>query len=84
MLDRVSAYLDTNRDRFLTELKDFLAFPSISSQNAHDEDVIACARWLRDHLRTIGLDARLVETQGHPIVEAIGHYDFFNENKERE
>ena len=73
MVDRAVAYLEANKDRFLSELKDFLAFPSISSQSAHDADVAACAQWLRDHLKAIGLDARLVETQGHPIVEATGH-----------
>lgn len=87
MIDRTVAYIDANRDRFVAELQDFLRFPSISSQSAHQRDVTDCAKWLGDHLAGIGLDARLIETQGHPIVEArspgsaarkliiYGHYD---------
>jgi acetylornithine deacetylase/succinyl-diaminopimelate desuccinylase-like protein len=72
MTEKAIAYIDANKDRFIAELKAFLSFPSISSQSAHDKDVAACAAWLRDHLASLGLDARVVETQGRPIVEAIG------------
>ncbi len=87
MVDKALAYIDENKARFIEELQEFLRFPSISSQNAHDQDVIECARWLRGHLDGIGLEAHLIETDGHPIVQAkassqsqrrlilYGHYD---------
>jgi acetylornithine deacetylase/succinyl-diaminopimelate desuccinylase-like protein len=87
MIEQTIAYIDANKDRFLSELQEFLRFPSISSQRPHDEDVIRCAQWLTDHFAKLGLDARLIETQGHPIIEAkapgqskrnallYGHYD---------
>ena len=72
MMEKAIAYIDANRNRFIAELQDLLRFPSISSQRPHDGDVIECARWLQNHLTKLGLDARLIETQGHPIVEAKG------------
>ncbi|MBN1361259.1 MAG: M20/M25/M40 family metallo-hydrolase [Sedimentisphaerales bacterium] len=72
MRDRAIAFIEANRDRFLRELLEFLRFPSVSSQSAHQDDVVACARWLKDHLEGIGVEARLIEMHGHPIVEARG------------
>ncbi|MGA2739509.1 MAG: dipeptidase [Bryobacteraceae bacterium] len=83
------AYARQHRPRFLAELKDFVRFPTVSSQQAHAPDVKKCAVWLASHLRRIGLDnVRIVPTRGNPIVYAAwgrapgrptvlvyGHYD---------
>ncbi len=71
MIERAIAYIDANKARFIEELGEFLRFPSISSQSAHANDVMDCARWLKNHLEHIGLEARLIESGGHPIVEAV-------------
>ena len=71
MIEKAIEYIDANKARFIEELGEFLRFPSISSQSAHANDVMDCARWLKNHLENIGLDARLIESAGHPIVEAI-------------
>ena len=83
-------YLKRNQARFLAELCDYLRFPSVSAQPQHKKDLRACAEWLVNHARHIGLDARLCPTAGHPIVVAktprakgsrkphfmiYGHYD---------
>jgi acetylornithine deacetylase/succinyl-diaminopimelate desuccinylase-like protein len=47
--------LEINRKRWLTELADFLAFPSISAIPAHRRDIHAAAEWLAMHLSTMGL-----------------------------
>jgi acetylornithine deacetylase/succinyl-diaminopimelate desuccinylase-like protein len=82
-------YARRHRDRFISELKEFIRFPSVSSQPKHAQDVRDCARWLVNHLRKIGL-ARVeaVPTRQHPVVYAewtrrpgaptvliYGHYD---------
>lgn len=86
---RPLAYTRTHRRRFLAELKDFIRFPSISSQPRHAEDVRKCAAWLAAHLRRIGLaHVSIVPTPRHPVVYAdwlgapgrptvliYGHYD---------
>jgi acetylornithine deacetylase/succinyl-diaminopimelate desuccinylase-like protein len=86
---RALAYARRHRPRFLAELKDFVRFPSISSQPRHAGDIKKCAAWLADHLRRIGLDGvQVIPTRGYPIVHAAwqrapgaptvlvyGHYD---------
>jgi acetylornithine deacetylase/succinyl-diaminopimelate desuccinylase-like protein len=82
-------YARNNRQRFLTELKEFVRIPSVSAQPAHAPDVKRCAAWLAGHLRRVGLErARVIGTARHPIVYAewlrapgrptvlvYGHYD---------
>ncbi len=69
-MQSVLAYLERNKARFVRELGDYLRFPSVSAQSKHKKDVGACARWLRDHCRQIGLSARLCATRGNPVVLA--------------
>lgn len=72
----------------IDQLFAFLRFPSISTDPAYAGDVRACAQWLSDKLNGMGLEARVNQTEGHPIVTArnkhvpgkptvlvYGHYD---------
>src|SRR5215470_4122508 len=82
-------YINLNRERYLDELKAFLAIPSISALPQHAGDVKRCAEWCADEMRRIGLqNVRLIETPGHPVVYGdwlgaqgaptilfYGHYD---------
>lgn len=83
-------YLKKNEARFITELCDYLRFPSVSAQSKHTKDLAACANWLVKRCRDIGLETRLCPTAGNPIVVAktprrkgvkrphflvYGHYD---------
>ena len=61
-------YLKRNQDRFVAELCEFLRFPSVSAQVQHKKDMRACAVWLANHCRKIGLQAQVCPTAGHPIV----------------
>src|ERR1017187_8250910 len=63
-------YLKRNQARFVAELCEFLRFPSVSAQPQHKQDLRACAGWLANHCRQIGLEARVCPTAGHPIVVA--------------
>jgi len=64
----VLAFIDANRDRFRSELDDFLRIPSVSAKTEHDGDTRQAAEWLAGKLRAAGMDAELLETTGHPIV----------------
>jgi acetylornithine deacetylase/succinyl-diaminopimelate desuccinylase-like protein len=83
-------FIESNRDRYLDELFDFLRIPSISSVESHNDDTKKCAVWLSENFKQAGLaDVRIFETEGHPIVFAqnldagasaptiliYGHYD---------
>jgi acetylornithine deacetylase/succinyl-diaminopimelate desuccinylase-like protein len=61
-------YLDQNRARHKEELFEFLRIPSVSAQSDHKGDVRRCAEWLRDAMTHVGLQARIMETAGHPVV----------------
>ena len=88
-MNNVIDYINTNRDRFVDELKAYLAIPSISALPQHQPDVRRCAEWTADELRRIGMqNVRLIETPGNPVVYAdwlgaegaptilfYGHYD---------
>jgi acetylornithine deacetylase/succinyl-diaminopimelate desuccinylase-like protein len=78
-----------NHPRFLNELKDLLRIPSISTLPEHKDDCRRAAEALSAELTRIGMDhARIIETEGHPLVYAdwlhaaskptalvYGHYD---------
>jgi acetylornithine deacetylase/succinyl-diaminopimelate desuccinylase-like protein len=75
------------KDGMLEELREFLRMPSISAQTGKGDDAFrGCAEWVRDKLHQAGAEARLIETDGHPVVYAeigdgdrtllsYGHYD---------
>jgi len=88
----VNNYIDfihSNRDRYVNELKQYLAIPSVSALPQHAADTKRCAEWTADEMRRIGLEnVRLVETPGYPVVYGdwlhapgaptilfYGHYD---------
>ncbi|MGD8500793.1 MAG: M20/M25/M40 family metallo-hydrolase, partial [Phycisphaerales bacterium] len=87
MSEKIAAYVDSNQERFIEELKELMRFPSVSAQKDHDRDTRACAEWLKNHFSQLGLEASLVDVGGQPIVRAqargknarriviYGHYD---------
>ena len=62
------AYIRRELDRFQEELFDFLRIPSVSASSQHAADTRDAASWLRDRMQEAGLDAEVVDTDGHPIV----------------
>jgi acetylornithine deacetylase/succinyl-diaminopimelate desuccinylase-like protein len=88
-MDNVIDFINVNRDRYLEELKGFLAIPSISALPQHAGDVKRCADWCVEEMRRIGLqNVRLIDTPGNPVVYGdwlgaegaptilfYGHYD---------
>jgi len=88
-MNAVIDYINTGRDRFVAELKHYLAIPSISALPQHAPDVRRCADFSVDELKRIGMQsAKLFETPGNPVVYAdwlgapgaptilfYGHYD---------
>jgi acetylornithine deacetylase/succinyl-diaminopimelate desuccinylase-like protein len=88
-MDALTQYLETNRDRFVEDLKDVLRIPSVSARSEHKDDCMRCARHIADHLKALGMTrVEVVPTAGHPVVYAewlgapgkptalvYGHYD---------
>jgi acetylornithine deacetylase/succinyl-diaminopimelate desuccinylase-like protein len=88
-MEQILSFIDSNRQRYLSELKELLAIPSVSSQTERNPDMRRTAEWLKNHMTSIGLqNAQILETDGHPVVYAdwlgaaskptiliYGHYD---------
>lgn len=78
-----------NHDRYLTEFREYLSIPSISTLSEHKQDVQRCAEWLANQLNGIGFKkVEILTTSGHPVVYGewldapgkptvlvYGHYD---------
>lgn len=83
------SFIERESETFFAQLFDFLRFPSISSRSEHKANVLSCARWLAEHMKSVGIEnVQLYETAGHPIVYGsytkqsdaptilvYGHYD---------
>jgi acetylornithine deacetylase/succinyl-diaminopimelate desuccinylase-like protein len=66
--DALIAYVRANRDRYLDELRAWVATPSISNDPAHAADVRASADAAAARMRAAGLtEALVLETAGHPV-----------------
>ncbi len=66
-------FVESNLPRFRAELYDFLRIPSISAKSEHEGDMRRAADWLADKLDAAGLEARVDDTPGHPIVLGRWH-----------
>lgn len=89
---KISSVIDfsrNNQDLFLSQLKDFIKIPSISSSPNNNQDIQNCAKFLYNDLINIGFtNVEIIETKKHPIVYGelfyskrlptiliYGHYD---------
>lgn len=82
-------YIESHRDDNLSELKEFLRIPSVSTKSEHKADIERAAGWVADKLRDAGFaNVEIVPTKMHPLVLAdsleapsgptilfYGHYD---------
>jgi acetylornithine deacetylase/succinyl-diaminopimelate desuccinylase-like protein len=89
MTNTVVDFINLHRDRYVDELKAYLAIPSISALPAHHGDVVRCAEWTAEEMKRIGLaGVKLLDTPGNPVVYGewlgaagaptilfYGHYD---------
>jgi acetylornithine deacetylase/succinyl-diaminopimelate desuccinylase-like protein len=68
-MNDIKNYIETNKDRFLQELFELIRIPSISSKEAHKDDMYKAAEWVKKALLAKGADmAEVLDTDGHPVV----------------
>ncbi len=69
MLNEALEYAHANHERFLTEMKEILTIPSISTDPQHNPDMQHAAEWMAEQLRSIGMEhVQILPTAGHPVV----------------
>ena len=54
--------IDQEKERYLEELMEYLRIPSVSTDPAHQDDVLRCADFVTEKLRSAGLSAEIIET----------------------
>lgn len=88
-MDTITSYINENFNRYLNELTDFIAIPSISTLPENKKDIAACAKFVAGQLKQSGMKkVKIFKTEGHPIVYGewlgapgkptiliYGHYD---------
>lgn len=88
-MEKVISYINSNENRYIEELKEFLRIPSISTLEEHKSDMQRCAEFVAGKLQDAGLNnVKIYPTDGHPIVYGewlnapgkptvliYGHYD---------
>jgi acetylornithine deacetylase/succinyl-diaminopimelate desuccinylase-like protein len=72
MEDRPHEAMDLSTRELAEELFQLLRIPSVSARSEHREDVRTAARWVVNHMAAAGMEASLVETDGHPV--ALGEW----------
>ena len=86
---QIKTFINSNKDRFLSELLDLLKIPSISAKPEHKSDMDKTAEAVKQRLIEAGADnVEICQTEGYPVVygEKIidtskptvvvyGHYD---------
>ncbi|TNE60011.1 MAG: M20/M25/M40 family metallo-hydrolase [Alphaproteobacteria bacterium] len=65
-------HLDQDQDGATARLFDLLSIPSISTDPGYASDCVRAAEWLQQDLASIGFEARVEPTAGHPMV--VAHY----------
>jgi acetylornithine deacetylase/succinyl-diaminopimelate desuccinylase-like protein len=89
MVSPALTYARENQQRFLSELKDLLRIPSVSTLPEHKDDVRRAAEFVAADMKRIGLEhVEVIATEGHPLVYGdwlkapgtptvlcYGHYD---------
>jgi acetylornithine deacetylase/succinyl-diaminopimelate desuccinylase-like protein len=81
-------YCDAHQAEFLEELARWIAIPSISADPQRVGDVRRCCECIVERMRAVGLDAKVLETDGNPLAYGewlgapgkptaliYGHYD---------
>ncbi len=88
-MQEIIDYIQNNQDAYISELKDFLRIPSISTLPENKDDINRCAEFVADKLRNAGMSkVEIFKTERHPLVYGewlgapgkptvliYGHYD---------
>jgi acetylornithine deacetylase/succinyl-diaminopimelate desuccinylase-like protein len=65
------SFAHDNRERFLSELKDLLRIPSVSTLEENKPDIQRAAEFIAKELKRIGFEhVEIIPTEGHPLIYA--------------
>ena len=71
-LDAILDHVDGDLENSIARLMELMRIESISTDPQYSDECVAAAEWLVDDLISIGFNAEIRETPGHPMVMATG------------
>lgn len=85
----VVKYIEINKENYISELKDYLRIPSVSTLADNKSSIMECAQFVSKKLKDAGMNkVKIIPTKGHPLVYGewlkakgkptvliYGHYD---------
>lgn len=87
-MPEIDLFFNNNRERFESDLFEWLRIASIGTDSAYDQQTHQAADWIAGKFRDLNLKTEVIETCGHPLVFAesekiagaptvliYGHYD---------
>ncbi|MGB9639282.1 MAG: dipeptidase [Anaerolineales bacterium] len=67
--EKAIAYAHEHQDRFLNELKEIIAIPSVSTDSKYQADMDKAANWIVQKLKDLGAEnVKIMPTAKHPVV----------------
>jgi acetylornithine deacetylase/succinyl-diaminopimelate desuccinylase-like protein len=72
---KLTDYIESHRSAHLTELKEFLKIPSVSTKAENKADVERAAQWVASKLRGSFPHVEVIPTRMHPLVYAESLHD---------
>ena len=63
-------WIDSHRSEWMEDYLTLLRFQSVSADHAYKSQLLACAEWVKDFLKSLDFTIETWETTGHPIVFA--------------
>ncbi len=68
-VNKAIEYARANKEKFLTDLQEFSAIPSVSTLDENKPDMQRAAEWVANQLRSIKMNnVQIMPTAGHPVV----------------
>ncbi len=65
-------FVSREKPRLLSDLKEWLRIPSVSTLPEHAPDCRRAAEWLAARVKRLGFTVDVIETERHPIIWAVG------------
>jgi len=70
MFESYQRWFEAHHTTIFQDLFTFLRFPSISTDPAYQNELLACKDWLVSYLEKMGMNVEVWESSGHPVVFA--------------
>jgi acetylornithine deacetylase/succinyl-diaminopimelate desuccinylase-like protein len=69
-MEKALNWVNSNQQSIIANIKELLSIPSISAEPEFKNDVLKAAEWVKANFERMGLETKMIETVGYPVVFA--------------